>query len=746
MSRLHKLLHHPITARFLVTVLIAWGLSNAFCASLFPVPNFGIILLWCCLFAGAFALFHAIRFRLKWLAALLAIAAFTALGLWAHRGPVHAAIECVKAFLFLGHGWAKITGLYADQILPLFCLLITIVAQVISADDSGLITAGFTLIAGALLFMLYPQPNMLLLALPAFLGVILQLGRKYQFHILSLPIAALLIGIAYLLTPQTAPTSPELEKTARDIRQTIEDHLLFTSQRDSFSLVTEGYMPLENRLGGKPEISEQHVMDVITDEPVLLRAKTYDWYTGLSWEDTISAKRYLYLSSYNKALRDQLFCMDMPLENRDALPSETLQVQLLSDGTTTLFIPGYTRDVAVQNQRMVMYFNSSAELFITRNTNSLDRYTVTYMPLTAGSEEAAQIVAACSGMADPHYEEIARQYLTLPNHILQTDYSIYPANGAVNPQAAPYEKALQLQAYLQQHYTYTMNVSTPPENQDFVSYFLLTEKKGYCTYFASAMTVLCRMNGIPARYVTGYLVQPGEDGVAHVLGKNAHAWTEIYLNGVGWLAIDATGQTQSSSGNQDPPAGGTAPNPAPAPSPSPEPTPVPTPAPTSTPAPQRTPPSLASVFPSQTIRPTPAPKPMDTEDQDKEGSLWWLLIVLLLVLALLAALWYYLSLPETRAKRKKANVPLIYFTAIETMLKQMQIHRAPSQTLNSFAQQAAAAGHEHAAQAIEMYAAQLYGNRKLPDDAFNVCYRVQFARLSFPKKLLFRLKCMFGKG
>ena len=45
------------------------------------------------------------------------------------------------------------------------------------------------------------------------------------------------------------------------------------------------------------------------------------------------------------------------------------------------------------------------------------------------------------------------------------------------------------------------------------------------------MTVLCRMAGLPARYIEGYVASPGSDGVAAVRGTNAHAWTEVYLNG-----------------------------------------------------------------------------------------------------------------------------------------------------------------------------------------------------------------------
>ncbi|MEG2702003.1 MAG: transglutaminase-like domain-containing protein, partial [Clostridia bacterium] len=88
--------------------------------------------------------------------------------------------------------------------------------------------------------------------------------------------------------------------------------------------------------------------------------------------------------------------------------------------------------------------------------------------------------------------------------------------------------------HLQRFYRYSLTPASPPENQDFVTYFLYVGKEGYCTYFASAMTVLCRMADLPARYVEGFLAQPTGDGSAYVTGLDAHAWTEVYFEGFGW--------------------------------------------------------------------------------------------------------------------------------------------------------------------------------------------------------------------
>ena len=55
-----------------------------------------------------------------------------------------------------------------------------------------------------------------------------------------------------------------------------------------------------------------------------------------------------------------------------------------------------------------------------------------------------------------------------------------------------------------------------PSGEDFVSYFVLTSKSGYCTYFASALGVMACIAGIPSRYIEGYLVKADESGVIEV--------------------------------------------------------------------------------------------------------------------------------------------------------------------------------------------------------------------------------------
>jgi hypothetical protein len=101
-------------------------------------------------------------------------------------------------------------------------------------------------------------------------------------------------------------------------------------------------------------------------------------------------------------------------------------------------------------------------------------------------------------------------------------------------------KALALKRYLEQKGFYSLKEKTLVGN-DPTAKFLFGECRGYCVHFAHAMALLLRSQGIPSRVALGYAVQTRRHGAGSsllILGNDAHAWPEMYLDGVGWVTID----------------------------------------------------------------------------------------------------------------------------------------------------------------------------------------------------------------
>lgn len=104
---------------------------------------------------------------------------------------------------------------------------------------------------------------------------------------------------------------------------------------------------------------------------------------------------------------------------------------------------------------------------------------------------------------------------------------------------APYERALALQDWFRTNFTYDLNVQSG-HSDDAIRSFLRI-RRGYCEQFAGTFAAMARSIGLPARVAVGFT--PGTleaDGRYHVFGRNAHAWPEVWFDGVGWVSFEPT--------------------------------------------------------------------------------------------------------------------------------------------------------------------------------------------------------------
>ncbi|MFZ5875522.1 MAG: transglutaminase TgpA family protein [Nitrospirota bacterium] len=106
----------------------------------------------------------------------------------------------------------------------------------------------------------------------------------------------------------------------------------------------------------------------------------------------------------------------------------------------------------------------------------------------------------------------------------------------------PYERAAAIEAYLLTNYRYTLATLSEPPPADPVNYFLFERKEGHCEYFASAMVLMLRSVGIPARLATGYPATQKNPitGYFEIRRFDGHAWVEAYMDGVGWTLFEPT--------------------------------------------------------------------------------------------------------------------------------------------------------------------------------------------------------------
>lgn len=104
-----------------------------------------------------------------------------------------------------------------------------------------------------------------------------------------------------------------------------------------------------------------------------------------------------------------------------------------------------------------------------------------------------------------------------------------------------YTYAQRISAFVRENAAYSKQTGRMPVGEtDFVRWFIEDSNTGYCAHFASATAVLLQSTGIPARYVTGYMVNTQAGVRTTVYMDDAHAWVEYYDPLLGWIVLEST--------------------------------------------------------------------------------------------------------------------------------------------------------------------------------------------------------------
>jgi transglutaminase-like putative cysteine protease len=299
-----------------------------------------------------------------------------------------------------------------------------------------------------------------------------------------------------------------------------------TPTPDPFSSLRSPGLPRELLIGGGPELSGEQVMSVKVKDltsliqaghlpPLYWRSFNYDVYTGHGWSS----------SSTEQAL----YQPNQPIQP-DHLPGHVLIQALVS------VVPGAGGSIYAAGEPVTIDVSSSAAW---RSSNDLfgiktavDAYEVqSLLPVTDEN------TLRRAGQNYPGW--VTQRYLALPPEVPARVKQLAIQLTAAEP--TPYDRAHAIEQYLRT-FPYTLDVPRPPANQDLVDYFLFDLRKGYCDYYASAMVVMARAAGIPARLAIGYT-----SGTYNLNSKrflvtqaDAHSWVEVYFPGTGWVPFEPT--------------------------------------------------------------------------------------------------------------------------------------------------------------------------------------------------------------
>ena len=399
-----------------------------------------------------------------------------------------------------------------------------------------------------LLGMILPSPLVFLVILAGAAGSLALLAARTRgigsgrasFTIL---LFLLSVGLAFLLAGDRRPQGSRL--IDRVVYPGLRD--LAVSVFPGFPLVYEipgyGYSFNEKRLGGRPALSDNPIFTVEgrPGETLYLRTRIFDLYDGRSWKAALPEFEFPRLRAAWRVFSSRFsgehnLRLTLEADFYNSLPHtlDTYHVNLAGGAGEG---PGRGPSAG---PRLIPQGDLETGYRLEPPLQHGDTILVAHGEVPPGAFPRRSPWNAPP--ADPLELSVSQRaaYLQLPEElpVELRRLAWRLAGGRTEPQ----EVLRSIQRFLESNYIYNLNPREPRQARDFVAGFLFGgDSSGYCVHFASSLIVLARLNGIPARYATGFLaIIPSTTNRATVTGMAAHAWPEVWLEGRGWVTWEAT--------------------------------------------------------------------------------------------------------------------------------------------------------------------------------------------------------------
>lgn len=322
---------------------------------------------------------------------------------------------------------------------------------------------------------------------------------------------------------------------------------------------SSGYSRNDSTLGGEFAFDYTPVMSISTSHRSYWRGETRSLYTGKGWiVSDVERRTPLVPTTLETELAGDARLAPTQLKTVEVTQTVTVLSEANED-YPVLFgayavdkVQSVVRSGGNANLAPLQWSPRLAELRWNASTRQAypETYTITSKVPIIEEAELRKVPSVLSSRVG--LEEYLFLPETLPNRV--RDLALQVTQTGTNT----YDKVKLLEQYLSTTFPYT---NTPDlgkgRSRDFVDRFLFEIKEGYCDYYSTAMAVMARSLGIPARWVKGYtpgasaldqamlgieeeLLNPDGAGDYTVRNSDAHSWVEIYFQGYGWIPFEPT--------------------------------------------------------------------------------------------------------------------------------------------------------------------------------------------------------------
>lgn len=352
-------------------------------------------------------------------------------------------------------------------------------------------------------------------------------GKRIVINILVFTVIAAAIGIPLPQELKGKNDISLLDMLEKKYSEAQGDEGVEQAVKGIYGLDYSGYSNTEKMLGGPIRLDKGLAFRVESDKAYYLKGDVRDDYTGNSWRKTEENLRRLedrgnptIYRAKNSSNRFTLF-PDSELKQMKIYP-EKLR-------STSFMVPTYTNKIKEFYGEVLI--NEESSIFAAKSKIN-KAYTIDYYDVEYKSDFEDYYTVYYG------HSDIYNKYLQLPDGV--TERTVDLVYDLVKETKNNGEKIEKIREYLSENYTYTLNASILPDGKDFVDYFLFEDPKGYCVHFATALAVMYRIAGIPARYVEGFKMSEisKKGNIYDVTNDTAHAWVEYLAAEDIWAVSD----------------------------------------------------------------------------------------------------------------------------------------------------------------------------------------------------------------
>jgi transglutaminase-like putative cysteine protease len=306
------------------------------------------------------------------------------------------------------------------------------------------------------------------------------------------------------------------------LQKTSGEALRTTGFSDRVDLGTIGSVKQDPHIVMRVELPDQ---PAIGKDRLYMRGLAYDQYNGRSWNRNGTRRRPLSL------VADGTFLAHTAGSHPSGSLSRTIRQDILLEtlDTAVLFAAPFAE--YVYGEFPTVLADAMSGLQLPFPPSSRIRYSViSQISQLTPDERIASVLT--------YPDSIRSRYLQAPAGSQQVEEL---AHRLIQGVTTPFGQTLAIQQHLLENYRYSLEADTATLSHPLEE-FLFTRKTGYCEHYATAMVVMLRIIGIPARLVTGFLATEWNEygGYFTVRQRDAHAWVEVYFPHSGWITMDPT--------------------------------------------------------------------------------------------------------------------------------------------------------------------------------------------------------------